>query len=150
MRLFLYLVVLQIALSQIGLPASLVQNIVSLIIYVFVLLVAALIFFGSKDRASDWIAGIYLKTSGMLKPGQRLFVDNADGEVVGMFSFSAMVDTGRGYYVTIPYAHIVGRETRLKKSRLEVKSLEKLRERYIAKQDYYLAACLEFLWTRLA
>ncbi len=134
LRLFLYLIVLQVSMAQLGIPKSVVESSMSAISYAFAFLIAALVFFASKDLVTNWLAGFYLKSSRFLKMGQRVFVDEADGEVAGFSSFSTLLDTGKGYYLAVPHSRLVGDEVRLKKSRFELKTLESMRRHYIAQE----------------
>ncbi|MFC2174817.1 mechanosensitive ion channel domain-containing protein [archaeon] len=134
LRLFLYLIVVQASLTQLGIPQSVVESSMSAISYAFAFLLAALVFFSSKELVKDWLAGFYLKSSRFLKMGQRVFVDDADGEVSGFSSFATLLDTGKGYYLSVPHHRLVSNEVRLKKSRFELKTLESMRRHYIAQE----------------
>ncbi|MCD6523273.1 MAG: mechanosensitive ion channel [Candidatus Diapherotrites archaeon] len=137
LRLFLYIIVIQISLAQLGIPKSVVESSLSAISYGFAFLVVALIFFASKDITRNWLAGFYIKSSKLVKLGQRIFVDDADGEVIDISSTSVIIDTGRGYYISIPNAKIVEKEVRIKKSRFDIKTMESMRRHYVAQEKSY-------------
>lgn len=148
-RIILYLIVAQAVIDQLGfMSGAELQPVVPIIIAVFSLLVAALAFISFKDPVRNWVAGFYLKSSQFLKMGQRVFIDKADGEVVGFSAFSTILDTGKGYFIAVPHSDFLENRVRIRKSRFELKTLESMRRHYIAQEkSYCVPAVLNIILT---
>ncbi len=136
LRVILYLIVLNAFFTQLNLSTILGET-TGYVTGAFALLVAGLAFVSLKDPVRNWIAGWYLKSSHFLKMGQRVFTDEADGEVVGFSTFATVLDTGKGYFIAVPHSTLINQDIRIKKSRFELKTLESMRRHYIAQESSY-------------
>ncbi|MDY6768916.1 MAG: mechanosensitive ion channel, partial [Candidatus Nanohaloarchaea archaeon] len=101
-KLFLYFVVLEVAIIQLGVSARIINNTVTAASYGVVLLLVLLGFFGFKDLIQNYAAGIYLRGSEVLKPGKRIKLDDETGEIRETSMFSTTVNTDSGYFLLAP------------------------------------------------
>ncbi len=81
-KLFLYLIVVLIALSQIGMDVVLLNTLTTSLVASMILAVMALIVLGVKDVLPDITAGIYMRNSLLLKAGDRITFGNVSGRII--------------------------------------------------------------------
>lgn len=79
---FIYLVSITIALTQLGFQTLLLTVIVGAVALVVTLFVFSLLFFGIKDMLPDIFAGIFIRSSGFVKLGEKLGIEGFKGKVI--------------------------------------------------------------------
>lgn len=137
LKIFLYIVVLEIAITQLGISMQLLSNTLTAASYAIVFLLALLGFFGFKDLVENYAAGIYLKSSRILKPGERIKISDETGEIRDISSFGTTVDTASGYFMLIPNKSLMNREVMFKRTKAEVSTLEDIKEYFQAEDPSY-------------
>ncbi len=133
-RIILYLVVIQIALSMLGVSSGVTDTLISAVGWASALLIAALIFYGTKDIMNSWFASLTMKSSNLFKPGERISFNDKEGEIVAVTPFSTVLDTGMGAYLWVPNHTLVNSTLLIRKSRFDLKTLESLRRHYVAQE----------------
>jgi hypothetical protein len=79
---FIYLISITIALTQLGFQTLLLTVIVGAVALVVTLFVFSLLFFGIKDMLPDIFAGIFIRSSGFVKLGEKLEIEGFKGKVI--------------------------------------------------------------------
>ena len=77
----IYLIAITIALTHLGFQTMLLIIIVGGVIIIMTLFIFALIWFGLKDMAPDILSGIFIRSSGFVKLGERVEIDSFKGKV---------------------------------------------------------------------
>jgi len=77
----IYLISITIALGQLGLQTMLLTIIFGGAAIVMTIFVFGLIFFAVKDMVPDILTGIFIRSSGFIKQGERIEVDGFRGQV---------------------------------------------------------------------
>ncbi len=133
-RIILYLIVIQVALNVLGVSSEVTNTLISAIGWASAILMAGLVFYGTKDLVNSWFSSLTLKSSNLFKPGQRIVFKDIEGEIVAITSFSTVLDTGKGSYFWIPNYTLVNSPILIRKSRFDLKTLESLRRHYVAQE----------------
>ncbi|MDY6778013.1 MAG: hypothetical protein SVU32_05065, partial [Candidatus Nanohaloarchaea archaeon] len=97
LKLFLYLVVFEVAIIQLGVSSMIVSNTITAASYGFVIVVGLLAFFGFKDLVANYAAGLYLRGSDVLKPGKKVKIDDESGEIRQISALGTTITTDTGY-----------------------------------------------------
>ncbi len=103
-KFLLYLVVLEIAIVQIGIftPDEIINTTLTAASYGLVGLLVLLGFFGFRGLIENYAAGIYLRGADVLEPGKRVKIDDEYGEVRESDTFSTTVSKDSGYFMLAP------------------------------------------------
>ncbi|MDY6770093.1 MAG: mechanosensitive ion channel [Candidatus Nanohaloarchaea archaeon] len=139
-KIFLYLIVLEVAVIQLGVSARIIDNTLTAASYGVVLLLVLLGFFGFRDLIQNYAAGIYLRGSEVLKPGQRIKLDEATGEIRETSMFSTTVNTDSGYFLLAPNKNLMDREILFKRVKADVETLEDITDHFAATDAPYAGA----------
>lgn len=137
LKIFLYIVVLEIAITQLGISTTILSKTLTAASYAVVFLLALLGFFGFKDLVENYAAGIYLKSSRILKPGERIKISGETGEIRDISFFGTTVDTSSGYFMLIPNKSLMNREVMFKRTKAEVSTLEDIKEYFQVEDPSY-------------
>jgi len=132
-RLFLWLVVLNIALSNMGIPVGIMETTLNAISIVLVLLVAAFTYYSTKDVVANILIGSYLRSRYVLA-GQRVRINGHVGEVKEVRSIGLLVKLDTGYNMLIPNQQVLKERLLVKRAKAEVEDLEALRLRFVAQK----------------
>lgn len=139
-KLFLYLVVVEVFIIQLGVSPQIIHNTVTAASYGVVLLLALLGFFGFKDLIQNYAAGIYLRGSEVLKPGKRVKLDDETGEIRDISPFSTTVNTDSGYFLLAPNKNLMNREILFKRVKADVEMLEDITDYFVSETSPYQGA----------
>ena len=134
---FLYLVLLQVVLGQLGLAQSTINELVTASSWAVAFLLAALTFYGFKDLFHNFAAGIYLKNSRIVRPGEEVKIDDEAGEIKDVSLFSTTVDTNSGFTVLAPNSQIMGSNLKFKRTRSDLDTLEDITSYFVAQHPSY-------------
>lgn len=134
---FLYLVLLQIVLAQFGIAQSTLNNLVTASSWALAFLVAGLLFYGFKDLFENFAAGVYLKNSRIVRPGEEVKVDDETGEIKEVSLFSTTVDTNSGFTVLAPNSKIMDSNLKFKRTRSDLDTLEEITSYFVAQHPSY-------------
>lgn len=128
---FLYLLILQIALEQIGVGDTFINELVTASSWAAAFLIAGLIFYGFKDLIRNFAAGVYLQNSRLVRPGEEVRMEQETGEIRDISLFSTTVNTEAGYTVLKPNAAIMDSELRFKRAKNDIETLEDIKKYFL-------------------
>lgn len=134
---FLYLVLLQIVLGQLGIAQSTINELVTASSWAVAFLIAGLLFYGFKDLFENFAAGVYLKNSRLVRPGEEVKVDDETGEIKDVSLFSTTVDTNSGFTVLAPNSQIMDSNLKFKRTRSDLDTLEDITGYFVAQNPAY-------------
>ncbi len=137
LRIFLYLVALEIAITQIGVPRSIIGNTLTAASYGLVGLLVVLAFFGFKDLIQNYAAGIYLKSSDVVKPGKNIKLDDESGEVREVSTFGTTIATDSGYFMLSPNQNLMDKNILFKRVEADIETLEDIKSYFVAQDPSY-------------
>ncbi|MEM3556019.1 MAG: mechanosensitive ion channel [Candidatus Micrarchaeia archaeon] len=92
---FIYLVSITIALTQLGFQTLLLTAMVGIFASVVTIFVFLVLFFGIKEMIPDIFAGIFMRSSGFVKLGERVKVDDAEGKVIRIGLVTTTIKSGK-------------------------------------------------------
>lgn len=136
-KLFLYLVLAKVMLNQLGVGETFVGPLVSASSWAAAFLVAALAFYSFKDLFQNFAAGIYLKSSRMVRPGKEVKLKEESGEIRNVNLFSTSVDTKSGYTLMAPNNEIMKSPLKFKRSQSDLETLEDITSYFVAQHPSY-------------
>lgn len=139
-KLFLYLVVVEVSIIQLGVSADIINNTITAASYGIVLLLALLGFFGFKDLIQNYAAGIYLRGSDALKPGKRVKLDDETGEIRDVSLFGTTISTDSGYFLFAPNKRLMNQDILFKRVKADVDTLEDITDYFLADGSPYQGA----------
>ncbi len=134
-RVFLYLVVVEIAIIQVGVSPQIVNSTIVAASYGIVLLLVLLGFFGFKDLIQNYAAGVYLRGSDVLNPGKRVKVDDETGEIRDISMFGTTITTDSGYFMLTPNQRLMDKEILFKRVKSDVETLEDITDYFVADRN---------------
>ncbi|QKQ97977.1 mechanosensitive ion channel [Candidatus Nanohaloarchaea archaeon] len=134
---FLYLVLLQIVLGQLGIAQSTINELVTASSWAVAFLIAGLLFYGFKDLFENFAAGVYLKNSRIVRPGEEVKIDDETGEIKDVSLFSTTVDTNSGFTVLAPNSQIMDSNLKFKRTRSDLDTLEEITSYFVAQDPSY-------------
>ena len=134
---FLYLVLLQIVLGQLGIAQSTINELVTASSWAVAFLIAGLLFYGFKDLFQNFAAGVYLKNSRLVRPGEEVKIDDESGEIKGVSLFSTTVDTNSGFTVLAPNSQIMDSNLKFKRTRNDLDTLEEITSYFVAQDPSF-------------
>lgn len=129
---FLYLVLLQVALAQMGIGDTFVRELVDASSWAAAFLIAGLLFYGFKDLFHNFAAGIYLKNSRYIRPGEEVRLEGEDTEIRDISLFSTSLDTGSGRTVISPNTKVMESDISVKRTKSDLETLEEVRKYFAA------------------
>ncbi|MFB6191207.1 MAG: mechanosensitive ion channel domain-containing protein [Candidatus Nanohaloarchaea archaeon] len=134
---FLYLLLLQIALGQLGIGETFIDQLVTASSWAAAFLVAGLLFYGFKDLFQNFAAGIYLKNSRLVRPGEEVRLEEDTGEIRNISLFSTTVDTDTGYTLLTPNREVMDSQVKFKRTKSDIDTLEDIKKHFVAQQPSY-------------
>jgi hypothetical protein len=134
---FLYLVVIQVVLEQLGIGSTFVSETITASAYAGVFLLAALVFWGFKDLFRNLAAGFYLKSSRLVRPGEKVYLEDESGEIRGVDLFSTQVETDGGYTMMTQNSRIMEGNLKFKRTQSDIETLEDVKKYFIAQDASY-------------
>lgn len=134
---FLYLILLQISLDQLGVGDSFVRELITASSWAAAFLIAGLMLYGFKDLIENFAAGIYLKSSRLVKPGEKVYLDDDSGEIRSVDLFSTEIGTGGGYNLVTQNKNIMDADLKFKRSKGDLDTLEDIKKYFTAQDPSY-------------
>ena len=133
----LYLMILQFILTQANLAESTIQEFVTAASWALALLLAGLLFYGFKDLFQNLAAGLYLKNSRAVRPGEQIKFGQETGELQNVSTFSTEIDTQDGYSLMAQNREIMSSHFKFKKSKSDLDTLEEIIQYFVTDKDGY-------------
>ena len=134
---FLYLVALEIAITQLGIPSDIIKTTLTAASYGIVAVIGILAFYGFKDLVKNYAASLYLKTSDVIKRGKTIKMDGETGEIRDVSSFGTTIATDKGYFMLSPNKNLMDRNIYFKRVKADVDTLEDIKNYFVAQQPSY-------------
>lgn len=134
---FLYLIVLQIVLTHIGVGDTFINEAINASSYAAVFLIAALVFWGFKDLFENIAAGLYLKSSRVVRPGEKIYLDDESGKLRGIDLFSTELETDSGYTLVTQNKEIMDADLKFKRSKSDIHTLEDVKKYFVAQDPSF-------------
>ncbi|MFB6174504.1 MAG: mechanosensitive ion channel domain-containing protein [Candidatus Nanohalobium sp.] len=137
---FLYLLLFQVLVSQLNIGSTFISEIINASSWALAFLVAGLLLYGFKDLFQNFAAGVYLKNSRIVRPGEEVKLDDDSGEIRDVSLFSTTVNTNSGYTVLAPNREIMQNNLKFKRAKSDLDTLEDISNYFIAERPGYSAA----------
>lgn len=137
MKGFLYLLLLQISLSQMGIGSTFLDELVTASSWAAAFMIAGLLFYGFKDLFQNYAAGIYLKNSRMIRPGEEVDLDGESGEIRNVSLFSTTMNTSSGRKVLSPNKKLMDSNISTKRTKSDIETLEDIKDHFVAEKPKY-------------
>ncbi len=134
---FLYLLIIQIVLNQLGIGNTFLDNAITASAYAAVFTVAALLFWGFKDLARNLAAGLYLKNSRLVRPGEKVYLEGESGKIRDIDLFSTEVETDGGYRMLAQNSKVMDSDMKFKDTQSDIETLEDVKRHFIAQDPSY-------------
>ncbi|MFB6241615.1 MAG: C39 family peptidase [Candidatus Nanosalina sp.] len=134
---FLYLIVIQVVLEQLGIGNTFINKAINASSYAVVFLAAALFFWGFKDLFSNIAAGIYLKSSRLVRPGEKVYLEEESGEIRGVDLFSTQIETDSGYTMMTQNSKVMNGDLKFKRTQSDIETLEDMKKYFTAQDPSY-------------
>lgn len=132
---FLYLVVVELAVVQLGVSPQIINSTLTATSYGVVLLLVLLGFFGFRNLIQNYAAGIYLRGSDVLRPGKRVKVDGQAGEIRDISVFGTTITTDSGYFMLTPNQRLMDTDILFKRVKADVETLEDIKDYFVAERS---------------
>jgi len=108
---FIYFITVIWALNTLGLTTT-ILNIISI---AFMLLIIISIFLAVKDFVPNLISGFFIHSKNMIKPGDKIKVDNVNGTVMKISLVETEIKTASGDIMHIPNSILTRKEIIVRK-----------------------------------
>ncbi len=136
-KIFLYLVALEIAISQLGVPTQIIETTLRAASYTVVVVLGLLAFFGFKELVKNYAGHLYLKTSNIIKRGNNVKIDGESGEIRDISTFSTTIATDKGYFMVTPNKNLMDRNIMFKRVKADIETLEDIKNYFVAQEPSY-------------
>ncbi len=141
---FLYLIVIQIVLQRLGIGDTFLNRAITASAYAAVFVAGGLIFWGFKDIFRNLAAGFYLKNTRLVRPGEKVYMDEESGEIKGIDLFSTEIETDGGYRMITKNSKVMDADLKFKRTQNDIETLEDVKKYFIAQDPSYCGpACAE-------
>lgn len=143
-KIFLFLILFSVSFNFVGMSLPFIDHILIAIIYGFVVLCIAIIYYVFKDPLANLFMGIYIEKN-IIKPGQSILINNEPGEVVGVNAFGTLIRLSSGYNLIIPNKDLIKEKIYTKRTRQDITKLEAIRKNFRAQLPAYCgpaSACM--------
>jgi hypothetical protein len=134
---FLYLIVIQVVLEQFGIGNTFINKAITASAYAGVFLIAGLLFWGFKDLFRNLAAGFYLKSSRLVRPGEKVYLEDESGEIRGVDLFSTQVETDSGYTMMTQNSKVMDADLKFKRTQSDIETLEDVKKYFIAQDPSF-------------
>lgn len=131
---FLYLLLLQISLTQLGIGNTFIDELVRASSWAAAFLIAGLLFYGFKDIMQNYAAGIYLQNSRQVRPGEEVELDDEMAEVRNVSLFSTILNTQSGKTLVTPNSKLMDSNISLKRTKSDLDTLEDIKSYFVAEK----------------
>ncbi len=129
---FLYLLLMQLALTELNIGSTFVDELVTASSWAAAFLIAGLVFYGFKDLFENYAAGIYLKNTRNVRPGEEAEIDGEIAEVQKVSLFSTSLDTMEGRTIVVPNQRMMDSKMAFKRTQSDLETLEDIKEYFVA------------------
>ncbi len=136
-KIFLYVLVVQMAVVQAGVSSYLLEETLRASSYAIVFVVALVLFFGFKGLVVNYAAGFYLKSSNMFKKGRKVKFKGESGEIRDITNFGTTISTDSGYFMFVPNSEAMDGEVYFKRTKADVETLDEITEYFRAQNPAY-------------
>jgi len=137
LKVFLYLILAQVIFSQLQVNITALNQLLNASAWAFAFLIAALIFTSLKDLVRNLGAGLYLRNSSRMRPGEKLHIGDEKGEIRSVDTFSTEIETDGGYTMITQNSEVVNKNLKFKRTRNDIETLEDIKEYFIAQDPSY-------------
>ncbi|MCJ7428816.1 MAG: mechanosensitive ion channel [Candidatus Nanohaloarchaeota archaeon QJJ-5] len=137
LKVLLYLVIIDIALVQLGIQSQILSNAVIAASYGMIGVIGLLAFFGFKDLIRNYAAGLYLRSSDVLKPGKKVKFEDETGEIRDISAFGTTISTDSGYFMLTPNSELMDRKVLFKRVQADIETLEDIKKYFVAQEPSY-------------
>ena len=137
LKVFLYLVALEIAVTQLGVNTEIIENTIRAASYGLVVVLTVLAFYGFKDLIANYAGHIYLKTSKVVKKGNNVKIDGESGEIRDISTFSTTIATDKGYFMVSPNKNLMDKNILFKRVKADIETLEDIKNYFVAQEPSY-------------
>ena len=134
LKIFLYLVALEIAITQLGVPTQIIETTLRAASYTVVVVLGFLAFFGFKNLVQNYAGQIYLKTSDVIKRGNNVKIDGESGEIRDISTFSTTIATDKGYFMVTPNKNLMDKNIMFKRVKADIETLEDIKNYFVAQE----------------
>lgn len=129
---FLYLILLQVTLSQLGIGDTFVRELINASSWAVSFLLAGLLFYGFRHLFENFSAGIYLKNSRLVRPGEEVEIDGELAKINEVSLFSTSLDTVSGSTILTPNREIMDSNISFRRTESDLDTLEEIRGYFVA------------------
>ncbi len=136
-RILLYLFTALFLLSMFGIDIKGITSAIGWLFYGIIALILLYIFFGTRTLMENFAAGIYLRSSGVFKLGQKVKVDNAEGSIKSISNHGVTIKSEYGYNAFIPNMEFVKKDVSFKNIETDLDTLEKIKSYYVEQKPSY-------------
>lgn len=136
-RITLYFLMALILLNILGIDIGGIISALGFLFYAILALLLLYIFFGTKTFVNNFIAGIYIRTSGIFKLGQKVKIDDIDGKIKSISNQGITIKTDYGYSVLIPNRKFVKKEVAFKNIETDLDTLKKIKAYFVEQKPSY-------------
>lgn len=134
---FLYLVVIQIVLQRLGIGDTFLNKAITASAYATVFVLGGLVFWGFKDIFRNLAAGFYLKNTRLVRPGEKVYLEEESGEIKGIDLFSTEIETDGGYRMITKNSKVMDADLKFKRTQNDIETLEDMKKYFIAQDPSY-------------
>ncbi len=136
-KIFLYVLVVQMAVVQAGVSSYLLEETLKAASYAIVFVIALVLFFGFKGLVVNYAAGFYLKSSNMFKKGRKVKFKDESGEIRDITNFGTTISTDSGYFMFVPNSEAMEGEIYFKRTKADVETLDEITNYFRAQNPSY-------------
>jgi small-conductance mechanosensitive channel len=136
-RISLYLFTVLFLLNFFGINISGITSAIGWFFYGIMALLFLYIFFGTRTFVENFVAGIYIKASNTFKLGQKVKIDDVEGNIKSISNQSVTIKSDFGYSTSIPNKEFVKKEISFKNIETDLDTLEKIKSHFIEQKPSY-------------
>ncbi len=136
LKLFLLLILISVSFSYVGFAVPYLEHILTALIYGFIFLSIAVLYYAFKDYLANFFLASYVEKN-VLKPGQSVKVGEDLGEVVSVTSHGAVIKMPTGFNLLIPNKEVVKKKVYFRRVREDIFKLESIRARFVSQLPSY-------------
>lgn len=136
-RVSLYLFTGLFMLNFFGIDISGITSAIGWFFYGILALLFLYIFFSTRVFVENFIAGIYIRTSGSFKLGQKVKIDDVEGSIKSISNQAVTIKSDFGYSTSIPNKEFVKKDVSFKNVETDLDTLEKIKSYYVEQKPSF-------------
>ena len=145
-RIALYLLISVSLMSIFGMDVHNIVRFLGWALYGLLGLLLLYVFFGTRAFVENFIAGIYLKSSRILKLGHKVKVDGTEGTVKSISNQGITIKSDFGYNTFIPNREFIKKEVSYRHIETDLDTLEKIKGYFVEQKPSYCGpACASMI-----